>query len=500
MEKQEKQDNANTNSVLSSFSTRNDESDTNDNELTLHNNLEKIDKRIADQISVNSETLEETTEDPKDPKHWPRKKKNYILFITSLAGMIAPLSSTIFYPSVTNIERDLKTSQVLANGLIGVYVFFMGVAPLGWAAYSDAFHTRRNVYLASFTMYIIGCVICGLSKNIWLLLVMRSLQACGSSAVLSIGAGTISDVFYSLERGRAYGIFYLGPLIGPVIGPVIGGYVTDYLGWRWILWILTIIGGLTLALIFFSLPETFAHSNLPNPNNTTSNSRHHKGFSPISPLRLLKYPNMSLIVTYISIIFAVIYVQNTLAAPSFTNIYHVSESTIGLIFLSSGSGYLIGSFFGGKWSDYVLAESKKRNKGVGYPEMRINSVWFGCFILSVSYICYGWFLKARLHIAFPITVMFTGGFGVITVFNSVSTYLVDAFPGRSASAIAVNNLMRSLAATLITFISVPFENAVGTGLIYTIMICISTIGVLCLVIVSRKGRYWRERIDNEINE
>ncbi|PKY33708.1 hypothetical protein RhiirB3_532600 [Rhizophagus irregularis] len=85
----ETQDNTN---IRSSISTNNDESNTNDNELTLRN-----------------------------------------------TGMVAPLSSTIFYPSITNIENDLKTSRVLANGIIGVNVFFMGVAELQYVVYQIAF-------------------------------------------------------------------------------------------------------------------------------------------------------------------------------------------------------------------------------------------------------------------------------------------------------------------------------------------------------------------------
>jgi hypothetical protein len=101
----EKQDNTN---IRSSISTNNDESNTNDNELALRNinNIEKDDKKLADQLSVNSEISKETIEDPNDPKCWPRKKKNFILFITSLAGMVAPLSST--YVKYLFYERDLK--------------------------------------------------------------------------------------------------------------------------------------------------------------------------------------------------------------------------------------------------------------------------------------------------------------------------------------------------------------------------------------------------------
>jgi hypothetical protein len=97
----EKQDITNINSA------RSNDSNTNDNELILHdNNVGKNDKKLADQLSVNSEIPDKTTEDPKDPKHWSRKKKNLILFIISSAGMIAPLSST--YVKYLFYEQDLK--------------------------------------------------------------------------------------------------------------------------------------------------------------------------------------------------------------------------------------------------------------------------------------------------------------------------------------------------------------------------------------------------------
>jgi MFS family permease len=210
-----------------------------------------------------------------------------------------------------------------------------------------------------------------------------------------------------LERGRAYGIFYVGPLVGPVLGPEIGGYVTDYLGWRWIFWILSIMGGLVLALIFFLLPETYAPSlELPIPN-TTSNSPRRKKFDPLSALFLLKYPNM-LVIIYVSMIFAMIYVQNTLLPRDFERRYNYSTSTIGLIFLVPGAGYMSGSVLGGKWSDFVMIQAKRRNNGVGYPEMRLQSVWIGIFFLTVSYLCYAWFVEANLHAVFPIIAMFFG--------------------------------------------------------------------------------------------
>jgi hypothetical protein len=84
----------------------------------------------------------------------------------------------------------------------------------------------------------------------------------------------------------------------------------------------------------------------------------------------------------------------------------------------------------------------------------------------------------------------------MTVFNSISTYLVDAFPNKGASAVAVNNFSRCLTAALFIFVAAPFEDAVDIGWVYTIMIGISMIGVFFLILVCKKGNDWREKANS----
>jgi MFS family permease len=56
-----------------------------------------------------------------------------------------------------------------------------------------------------------------------LFILMRCLQATGSSAVVAVGAGSLADMFEVHERGQKLGLFYGMPLLGPSIGPLIGG-------------------------------------------------------------------------------------------------------------------------------------------------------------------------------------------------------------------------------------------------------------------------------------
>lgn len=72
------------------------------------------------------------------------------------------------------------------------------------------------------------------------LLAFRLFAGIAGSCPITIGGGSVSDVFSQKERGGAMALFALGPLIGPVIGPVAGGYLAEAAGWRWIFWVLTI--------------------------------------------------------------------------------------------------------------------------------------------------------------------------------------------------------------------------------------------------------------------
>ena len=48
-----------------------------------------------------------------------------------------------------------------------------------------------------------------------------------ASAVLSIGAATLADIFEPRERGTMMGIYYAAPLLGPSLGPIAGGILTQ---------------------------------------------------------------------------------------------------------------------------------------------------------------------------------------------------------------------------------------------------------------------------------
>ena len=130
----------------------------------------------------------------------------------------------------------------------------MSIFPLWWSSFSETLG-RRTIYLTSFALFLLFNVLAAVSKNIAMLIVTRMLGGGAAASVQAVGAGTIADIWDVRVRGKAMGIFYLGPLCGPLFAPIIGGALAEKFGWRSTQWFLAIYGGAVLVFLFFALPE-----------------------------------------------------------------------------------------------------------------------------------------------------------------------------------------------------------------------------------------------------
>ena len=56
----------------------------------------------------------------------------------------------------------------------------------------------------------------------------------------------------------ATSLWAMGPLIGPVVGPIAGGFLGMEAGWRWVFWLLLIVGGVVSFGVEVLNKETYA--------------------------------------------------------------------------------------------------------------------------------------------------------------------------------------------------------------------------------------------------
>jgi hypothetical protein len=72
-------------------------------------------------------------------------------------------------------------------------------------------------------------------------------------------------------------------------------------------------------------------------------------------------------------------------------------------------------------------------------------------------------------------------------------YLIDAFPGLSASTMSVNVCIRYLAASLMSVLGAPMGNVLGNGWTFTLLALLNVVGACLLVVIYYKGKGWREK-------
>lgn len=385
--------------------------------------LEKVPRGKKRGLFARFAAIPEVTE----PYHYSNKTKWLITFIVALAAAAAPVGSSIILPSLGHISRDFHTDSTITNLAVALYMLSMAIFPLWWSAFSET-AGRRTIYLISFAMFTVFGVLSAVSRSISMLIVMRMLNGGAAASVQAVGAGTIADLWESFERGKAMGIFYLGPLLGPLLAPIVGGVLGDELGWRSTQWALGIYGILVWLMIFFALPETLRvtkdvaavaaaeesnESSRPTLNRTTtaqSVKKKSKEYArilrmlfvdPLMVLAYLRFPLVLLCVYYSAVTFGSLYVLNISIQYSFERSpYEFSTLIIGLLYLPNSVGYIITSLFGGKWMDKIMIrearsrrEKQPTDEGplVLLPEDRMReNAWLGAFIYPAALITYGW--------------------------------------------------------------------------------------------------------------
>jgi multidrug resistance protein len=335
------------------------------------------------------------------------------------------------------VTVDLDTTATITNLSIALYMLSLSIFPLWWSSFSEVYG-RRTIYLISFTLYMVFNVLAAVSPSIAMLTVFRLLSGGASASVQAVGAGTIADIWETRERGRAMGIFYLGPLCGPLFAPIIGGALANKWGWRSTLWFMVVYGGLTFIFIFFALPETLAAPKLPIPDvaeepplerqasrvssrqvvrHTTRTIKILKSVlvDPLHILFYLRFPAVLLTVYYSSISFGSLYMLNISIQESFSKApYEFSTLYVGLLYIPSALGYFLGSIFGGRWMDNIMQrEAKKANrydeKGrlVYHPEDRMReNAWLGALLYPLALIWYGWTVEKGVYWLVPVSQVY----------------------------------------------------------------------------------------------
>ncbi|KAK8001429.1 MFS multidrug resistance transporter [Apiospora marii] len=467
------------------------------------------------------------------PFDYSNKVKWTITIFVAIAAAAAPLGSAIFFPALPAITRDFGVSSTIVNLSVAFYMLSMSIFPLWWSSFSETLG-RRTIYLVSFALNVVFCLIGGFSVNIAMLIVFRILAGGASASVQAVGAGTISDIWEPRERGRAMGMFYLGPLMGPLLAPIIGGVLAEAFGWRSTLWFLTAFGAVVFVLILFALPETLPikkpaavdssphaaeGAELSRVSTTRSVQVRTKKIAkslkrffidPLQVVTYLRFPAVAITVYYASITFGALYVLNVSVQSAFSEPpYGYSSIIVGLLYLPSSLGYFVASLLGGRWIDRIMiraAEKAGRYDDAGrlvyLPEDRMReNAWISATLFPGALVWYGWSVQNGVHWIVPGIANFFFGLGSMLVFSAATTMLTEFMPRRSSSGVALNNFVRNIFSCTGGVIGQPLINVMGHGWLMTMLGLVAWLsGNVCIWLLRRNSREWRAQMDKALNQ
>ena len=96
------------------------------------------------------------------------------------------------------------------------------------------------MYIYCFIIFTAANIGLALQDSYVALMILRMLQAAGSSGTVALANGVVGDIITSSERGTYIAFASLGGMLGPILSPILGGVIGQYAGWHWIFWFLLI--------------------------------------------------------------------------------------------------------------------------------------------------------------------------------------------------------------------------------------------------------------------
>ncbi|KAM5367738.1 hypothetical protein ACJA88_011354 [Fusarium oxysporum] len=421
-------------------------------------------------------------DDPNNPMNWPARKKWTCIGALSVMTLLTPLGSSMFAPGVPDIMREFETSnRNIATFVVSVYVLGFAFGPLLAAPLSEIYG-RAIVFNIANVLFLIMTVATALSQNMPMLIAFRFLMGFTGSTPVTNGSGTISDIFPVQERGKAMAVWAMGPLLGPCIGPLAGGYMVEAIGWRWVFWLIAILTGFIAALCYFAAPETYAPTLLrakaaklkkETGNQDLYSILDKDGLTPkqrlsnasIRPMRMLfTHLPVFILSLYVAIVYGVLYLMFSTFTFVFAQQYGFGTGTIGLAYLPTGIGMLLGTMTFGVMTDVVIKKKIEQN-GKTVPEDRLP-IWMtlpsGLLIVGALF-WYGWAADQNVHWIVPMIGVALFCFGLMGIMMCLQTYLVDAYITYAASAVAAMTVLRSLAGAMLPLAGLSMYDDLGLG-------------------------------------
>ncbi|MFG3287431.1 MFS transporter [Streptomyces sp. NPDC048179] len=285
---------------------------------------------------------------PLTPTGTPRlsRRDQLVLFVLCAAQFMVALDFSVLNVALPALGTDLGMSRFALQWAVTAFALPSGGFLLLFGRIGDLYG-RRKLFLGGLALFGAASLLATLAWDPASLLTGRALQGLGAAAIVPTGMSLLTTTFpEGPARDRALGISGTLLSLGFTVGMVAGGLLTDVLGWRSTMALLTAFALIVLPLAPSLLPESLPHS------------LKGMGGAPIPDRPRLDVPGA---ITVTTGLLSLIYALSTAAENGFGRADVVAALVAGVVLLAV----------------FVAVESRAASPLVSLPMLRRSTVAWG---------------------------------------------------------------------------------------------------------------------------
>ncbi|WP_270990572.1 multidrug effflux MFS transporter [Campylobacter upsaliensis] len=254
-----------------------------------------------------------------------------LIFILALMSSIAPLSTDMYLPALSQVKQSFETSEFLTQLSLASFFVAFALGQLIYGPLSDVFG-RKIPALVGIFLFMLSSLFCVIIDNIYVFIILRFFEALGGCAGVVIARAIVNDLFELKEAASIFALMMVFNALAPMLSPSFGGFLIEYFSWHSIFATLFGLGILLFLLIFFALKESAPHLK-------------RQKFSHKETLKsyrfVLKDKPFILYVSCASLVLAAMFAYITGSSFVFINFFGLSERDFGLLFGLNALGFVI---------------------------------------------------------------------------------------------------------------------------------------------------------------
>ncbi|KAJ5818912.1 hypothetical protein N7474_004503 [Penicillium riverlandense] len=458
--------------------------------------------------------IPQPTNDPADPLNWPMSKKVFNLGLISFAALIGVaqalanqsgffVQAALYHKSATQLTYSISAAIAgLASG------------PFMWSILAQRIGRSSCIFWG-----LLLTMACGIwsaemtdPDQYIAFVISRWLGGTFGSVACTIGAGTVLDMFYLHQRGKAFACYALCTLFGTQLGPTLSGFIIARTTWPVQFWWTVGLEGAMAVLIFLFLEETgFSRDGKLYPSRpepwfqnriatffpgtaVVPQSKEHGRRSSLDLLLVALCPVTLIAGLFLFIAFGWAVAVTTLLSvflegPVKTGGYGFSGIQMSCFYFVQWVSIAAAEIYGMYFNDRIpLWYTRRYHKGVWKPEHRLYPLLvLPALLLPIGLGLFGAGLQYHLHYMVLALGQFLLNFSEIAIVPVIFTYVAECFTDHGPEVVTVLNCWRLILGLTVPFFITAWEERVGAGWVFGMMAFFSIFAFSLTGLLAWKG-------------